>query len=261
MVKIAQASIDEHGNATGGKAGNQNGKELNITGWYSHNWHTVMRPKKSKVASKIASNAIIAVHNQHIGYNQNARTTLYKEAKKVKFDLGKIKTNCDTDCSALVAVVCIASGIDVNPNMYTGNEVSCLNSTGEFEMLTEKKYLTGDKYLQTGDILVCNGHTVIVCSTSNSKVKESKVPKTNNQKLAPALFIDKKYKGTYVTTTNLNMRSSTDIQHKSNIIDTFPKGSKVTCYGYYNMTERNVWLLCICNGTTGYMSIKYLKKG
>ena len=38
----------------------------------------------------------------------------------------------------------------------------CFPATREFELLTDRKYLTSDAYLRRGDILVSSGHTVIV---------------------------------------------------------------------------------------------------
>ncbi len=37
----------------------------------------------------------------------------------------------------------------------------CFPATGEFELLTDRKYLTSDAYLRRGDILVSSGHTVM----------------------------------------------------------------------------------------------------
>lgn len=39
--------------------------------------------------------------------------------------------------------------------------IRCFPATGEFELLTDRKYLTSDAYLRRGDILVSSGHTVM----------------------------------------------------------------------------------------------------
>ena len=44
MVRLAQASKDENGHYTNGKAGDQTGSELNICAWYNRPWDTVLRP-------------------------------------------------------------------------------------------------------------------------------------------------------------------------------------------------------------------------
>lgn len=171
-VKIGHASIDERGKARGGAAGDQTGKEVCLRDWYDKNWVSVLRPKNEKEAEKMAKAMEQACANDHIGYDQSQRTTCFVEAKKVGFDLSKIKTKCETDCSALIAVCANAAGIPVSKDIYTGNEDSALVRTKKFEKLTDKKYLTSDKYLKRGDVLRSNGHTAIVLS-DGSEVKKT----------------------------------------------------------------------------------------
>lgn len=178
-VKIGHASIDERGKAQGGAAGDQTGKEVCIRDWYDKNWVSVLRPKNEKEAEKMAKAMEQACANDHIGYDQSHRTTCFVAAKKVGFDLSKIKTNCETDCSALVAVCANAAGIPVSKDIYTGNEDSALVGTKKFEKLTNKKYLTSDKYLKRGDVLRANGHTAIVLS-DGSEVKKKTAERKKN---------------------------------------------------------------------------------
>ena len=46
-AKLAQASIDEHGNIAGGQSGDQTGNETNIRQVYSYPWNVIMRPPTS----------------------------------------------------------------------------------------------------------------------------------------------------------------------------------------------------------------------
>ncbi|HBU12707.1 MAG TPA: hypothetical protein DEB31_08280 [Clostridiales bacterium] len=110
-----------------------------------------------------------ACSNNAIGYDQHQRTTLFSAAQKFNFDLSKITVKCETDCSALVAVCINAAGISVSKDIYTGNMVSAIVATGKFSKLTDSKYLKSDVYLQVGDIVVKNGHTLIVLE-NGSKV-------------------------------------------------------------------------------------------
>lgn len=165
-VYLAHAVGDEHGQASGGEAGNQNGRELRTQGWYlnTKGW-IVLRPKDPEVAKKIAYDAKAAVNNMHIGYDQKDRSTLYKVAEKVGFDCAKVTTNCECDCSSLVQVCLAFAGIKVG-SFSTASEVSTLMKTGKFEKLTEAKYTEQSDYLKTGDILVTKvkGHTAVVIS-------------------------------------------------------------------------------------------------
>ena len=165
-VYIGGASIDENGRAHGGKAGNQTGRELRRQSWYLHSkgWR-VFRAKSKEAAEKIAVCMERAVKNMAIGYDQYQRNTLYKAAEPLGFDVSKVTTPCETDCSALVRVCCAYAGIMGLPaDFRTGNEPANLLKTGAFVELTGAKYQGQSTYLGRGDILVTktSGHTVVV---------------------------------------------------------------------------------------------------
>ncbi|RKI44363.1 peptidoglycan-binding protein [bacterium D16-51] len=166
-VKIGHASIDERGKARGGAAGDQTGREVCTRNWYNKPWIAVIRPKSSTAAEKIAKAMEAACANNNIGYDQNERTTLYIKAKANNWNIAGIKSKCETDCSALVAVCVNAAGISVSKDIYTGNEKSALVATGKFTAHTESKYLTTDNYLKRGDILLASGHTAVVLSNGS----------------------------------------------------------------------------------------------
>lgn len=169
-VKIGSARIDENGNAKGGKAGDQTGKEVSTQSWYKHKkgWR-VFRAKAPAVAEKIAQDMQWACDNKHIGYDQGQRLSLYDVAKPLGFNCKRVTTNCETDCSALVRVCCAYAGVSL-PNFRTPTEPAALLDSGAFEELKGSKYTDTDKYLKRGDILVTRsqGHTVVVL-TNGSK--------------------------------------------------------------------------------------------
>ena len=168
-VKVGSARIDENGKTHGGKAGDQNGKEVSTQAWYRHKkgWR-VLRCKSADKADKIARAMQAACDNANIGYDQYQRDTLYNLAKTVDFDPGKVKTPCETDCSALVRVCLAYAGITVK-NFRTPNEASILLRSGEFIERKESRYPDQSGYLRRGDILVTRtqGHTVIVLSNGS----------------------------------------------------------------------------------------------
>ena len=168
-VKVGSARIDENGKTHGGKAGDQNGKEVSTQAWYKHTkgWR-VLRCKNADKAEKIARAMQAACDNANIGYDQYQRDTLYNLAKTVDFDPAKIKTPCETDCSALVRVCLAYAGITVE-NFRTPNEASILLRSGEFTELKESRYTDQSAYLRRGDILVTRtqGHTVVVLSNGS----------------------------------------------------------------------------------------------
>jgi nucleoid-associated protein YgaU len=166
VVVIGHASIDERGKATGGKAGDNNGKEVCRANWYKHKkgWN-VLRAKDAATAEKIAKAMEAACDNVFVGYNQYKRNTLYNAAAKEGFDISKVDVLCDTDCSALVRVCCAYAGIAV-ADFTTGNEKKTLLKTGLF---TELNIGGSSDYLKRGDILVTKtkGHTVVVLSNGS----------------------------------------------------------------------------------------------
>ena len=171
-VKVGSARIDEHGKARGGQAGDQTGKEVSTQNWYLHSkgWR-VYRAKNPSVAEKIARCMEMACKNSKIGYDQDSRNTLYKEAEPFGFDVSKVTKPCETDCSALVRVCIAFAGITSLPSGFrTGNMPSNLAKTGAFTELTGSKYQSQSTYLGRGDILVTksSGHTVVVL-TNGSK--------------------------------------------------------------------------------------------
>lgn len=164
-VLIGHASIDENGKNHGGKAGDQTAKEVCTRKWYNSGWHTVLRCKDPEKAEKMAQACEKACANPNVGYDQYQRNTLRAAAKAAGFDLEKVEKACECDCSSLMTVCAECAGIDIP---YSGNNapstrtmVDAFESTGEFDVLTDSKYLTSDKYLRRGDILVKSGHTAM----------------------------------------------------------------------------------------------------
>ena len=273
-VKIGHASIDENNTAKGGNAGDQTLKEVCTRSWYNKPWTSVIRPKDSTVAEKIAKAMEQACANDKIGYDQNQRTALFTQAKAVNWDLSKITTACECDCSSLVAVCVNAAGITVSKDIYTGNEKTALANTGAFTVLTDSKYIGKSDYLKRGDILLGAGHTAIVLSngaiggsgtsntTTNATTNTSTSVKTVSATEAARNFL-KPLAGTYkVTASSLNVRNGAGVTKKKLVA--IPNGTKVKCYGYYTAVLGTDWLFVqfTYNGTTytGFASSKYLAK-
>lgn len=165
-VRIGHASIDESGRASGGTAGDQTGKELCTRDWYAKGWNVLLRPARADLAEKSAAAMEAACRNELIGYDQYGRNTLFHKANEAGFDLAKISAPCECDCSSLVHVCAIAGGakLTYGSNGYTTRTmVAAFVASGDYIKLTGSEYLTSDKLLKRGDILVKEGsHTVMV---------------------------------------------------------------------------------------------------
>ncbi len=163
-VRIGSARLGENGRATGGKAGDQTGREVSEQPWYRHKkgW-VVLRATDANKAQKIAQAMLAACANSNIGYDQSQNKTLWVAAQPYGFDVSKVTKPVETDCARLVRVCCAYAGI-IAQDFYTGDMVSKLMATGEFVKLTDAKHCDRSDYLATGDILVTRtkGHTVVV---------------------------------------------------------------------------------------------------
>lgn len=160
MVIIGSARIDERGNASRGKAGDQTCKEVATEPYYKHRlgWH-LLRPKDAAVARKIGLAMVEACLNNNIGYDQSERYGVINCLKKYG-RIAKINEPTEADCSSLVRACCIQAGIQMG-DFNTSSEVSVLEKTGAFNKAV---VVTNDTKLCAGDVLVTmsKGHTVIV---------------------------------------------------------------------------------------------------
>lgn len=170
-VLIGMASIDENGRAYGGVAGDQTGREVYVLPWYAGGWNVLLRAKSQAVAEKMAAACEILCKGNLVGYDQWNRNDLWDQLEKVGWDAAKLKVKTETDCSAFITALARVAGINV-PRVSLGNGKynapvtqtmrQAFGSTGAFEVLTDPKYLTTDKYLKRGDVLVReSGHTVM----------------------------------------------------------------------------------------------------
>ena len=180
-VRLGAAHIDERGKASGGAAGDQTGKEVSVRNYYVHSkgWR-VFRPNDPVAGAAIATCMAAACANDNIGYDQGQRNTLYNAVKALAFDVRKLTTKVETDCSALVRVCCAFAGIML-ADFNTSSEASVLLKSGKFTELTGDKYTKQADYLRQGDILVTKtkGHTEVVL-TNGSKAELEPSPQAQH---------------------------------------------------------------------------------
>lgn len=173
-VKLGSARIDENGQAHGGAAGDQTGKEVSTQSWYAHSkgW-VLLRAKDAEAREKIARCMQAACDNKHIGYDQYQRETLYNESKQYGFDVSRVTKDVECDCSSLVRVCVNYAGITVG-SFRTTNQASVLMATGAFTKYTDDTHCKKSTNLLRGDILVTKtqGHTVVVLSDGSNAAKE-----------------------------------------------------------------------------------------
>ena len=175
---ISNCGHDENGNYRNGAAGDQTSGEYCIRTWYNRPWNCVLRYPDERVGATIGSIASYAANNPIIGYDQNQRTTFYQQLSAAGWHPESIHQACEADCSSSTAACIIAAGhrlgiaalTNVNPNLTTYNMRAALKAAG-FEVLTGSRYLTGESYLASGDVLLNDQHHVAINLTYGSNYK------------------------------------------------------------------------------------------
>ena len=259
MAKIANCGHDEKNGFTGGQPGDQTGKEWEIINFYtpSYGWSYLIRWKNSNYARLFANLAIEAANNDKIGYCQSHRDSFMKELKKSSWRPGNISTACEADCSSGIIGLIKAVGNIENVSAlkkfsgtYTGNMMSGFRACSDyFEVIS----VSSDK--KVGDILLTPGHHTTCIVEVDGK-------KEDQTRLQPAYKFDKKKAGQYKVNTdgsNLMLRSGAGTNYT--VLQRIANGSKVRCYGYYNIKGSTEWLYVVSDsGKVGYMSSEFLVK-
>ena len=244
-VKIGSARNGETGKPTNNKAGDQTGKEVSTQNWYLHSkgWR-VFRCKDPAKAEKMAAGMQAACDNPNIGYDQWQRHTLYKAAKGVGFDMSKVKTKCETDCSALIRVLLAAIGVSVPEDFRTGNMPGYLQRSGVFTELTGDKYQKQSAYLKRGDILVTrtSGHTVMVLSNGSKAGAESAAPAKSGKQIL-------------VTGGAVNVRSAPGVGNR--VLGIVHKGDLLEYQGQTQAANGTTWYLVAYRNQNAWISGKY----
>ena len=255
-VKLGHARISEKGTVEG-VAGDQTGHEVEISDWYNGGWLAVYRPNAFQDAIYIADTCIAACNNNNIGYSQEDRYSMYKQALEHMYNMAEIDVPCNTDCSQLVSTCVNSAGILVSKYMTTRDEDITLMGTGRFTRLTANKYTQSPDYLKKGDILRKSGHTCIVV------VGGDKDEQIKNHTQIYANYLNREKSGKYRAETDLYMREGAEVTYRAMCV--IAEGTHVYNYGYYSIDHRGVpWLYCeyALNGIifTGFVSSNYLVK-
>lgn len=167
-VLIGHASISEKGTIEGAK-GDSTGKEVCTRTWYSKPWSYMAIHPDPDVRERHAKAVEAACANNAIGYGQSDRNTLNARAKEVGYDLSKIKTKCNCDCSSLQNVAAVAAGAQgatYGSNGWTTSSMRAALEKAGYKIITASTYLKSSAYCVRGAIYVKPGsHTV--CGLDN----------------------------------------------------------------------------------------------
>lgn len=174
-VLIGHASISEKG-TTEGEKGDSTGKEVCTRTWYSKPWSYMAIHPDADVRERHARAVEQACANDNIGYGQPDRNTLNTRAREVGYDLSKIKTKCNCDCSSLQNVAAVASGaqwVSYGSNGWTTSTMRAALEKAGYKIITGKTYLSSSAYCVRGAIYVKPGSHTVCGLTNGSKTSQT----------------------------------------------------------------------------------------
>jgi len=182
MVILASCNHDEEGRLGWegkSKPGDQTGSEVSLVPyetWDPKVWKAVYRAEDPMVAWRIAQAGIQMCRNNCIGYDQSHRMTFHDELMKTG-NIDKINVPCSTDCSAGTCADIIVAGYhDFPNNLRTAYWDKYCMAYGKFRKFDTEEYTRHPDLLEDGDLLLKEGHIVIVASTGKGQ-KYNTIPK------------------------------------------------------------------------------------
>ena len=165
------ASIGENGKATGGKKGDQTGREVRVGVYYDFGQDKCIRIKNPIRRKKLAKIAKFLANSNVVGYAQDTRTTLHIECKTYNWKWSEIKKaisngsflKSNTDCSEFYAVcVNLAYGREILPwDCTTRNLVKrcVVDHKSNFKLTKHfppKQWCKGDAPIKEGKHIIIN---------------------------------------------------------------------------------------------------------
>lgn len=169
---FAWASIGENGKGTGGKKGDQTGKEVRVGAYYNFGQDKVIRFKNVLKGRKMAKVAKLIATDDSCGYSMTLgeRDTLFIVCKGYNWDFEKIKKaiekgtfpKCNTDCSSFYAAcVNVTYGKQIlSADSTTRNLLSRCTRTNKnrFKLINgiPSKFHKGDAPIKEGKHIIIN---------------------------------------------------------------------------------------------------------
>ncbi len=222
-----EASINERGTATGGKPGDQTGREFLIRAYRNYPWNVVLRYTEA-----VDGTAPITTKNYlAMGDKGDAVKTMQIMLIKLGYSCGSAGADSEYGNSTRQAVVKFQSA-----NGLTADGLYGEKTKAKLTALYNAK----------------------LAAESAAKSSTS----TATKKVAAAQSFNKSIAGTYKVKASdgLNMRYKPGDTSKSNLILTIPNGKSVVNYGYYTTVNGVKWYLVTYKDTPGFVSSQYLIK-
>ena len=173
-IKIGHASIDENGEESGGKIGDQTGREILITNWYNRPWNVYLECLDKVLADKAVKYMEQICDNNNFGYDQSQRLTGYYSI--VKNDNKIAGAKGEFDCSSLISSCYKLAGLNIEPDNTTLTLRKALLNTGKFKAYTDKKHIASGDFAKAGGIYLNEGNHVSMALENGVSTNPYPVP-------------------------------------------------------------------------------------
>lgn len=245
MARLSNCGKSETGGLYG-QPGDQTTTEYHNINYWSNGWTDVFRYPSESVASAIALYAEHAAANDHCGYSQSCRTTMWQQMSFLNptHDPAGIKADCNADCSSSTMAIIRAVGLDKNVPTLASADVNWTTYNmidGGLENLGfQHLSFTSESMLQTGDILMTRGHACIVISgnaPTNSTVAPAGVGISNTASISAEV------RTIYMTTQlpiikpSMARQKREDVRSLQGLCNA--KGARITADGYYGIASQD----------------------
>ncbi len=149
-IKIVHAKMNELRTTTGGKVGDQTGKEISSEPFYLNDSKYLLICRDPAMAARALSFMVQIAENNAFGYSQDSgeRWSGYKSivANGWRVD----GAGGSFDCASAIITAYILAGLRIAPEGYTGSMYSQFKATGLFDIYKGAPYTTSDAYAKAG---------------------------------------------------------------------------------------------------------------
>jgi len=182
--------------------------------------------------------------------------TMIKKCSGVGTDFSNVEVGEALWCSGHIGIyIGDGLGVECTPAWKNGVQITAVSNMGA------KAGYNSRKWTKHGKLPYVSYEAKKATEKPKEPVKPKEPEKTlpKQKPVPPKNFDSSARRGIRldVTASYLNLRRAPDTEDDRNIIQQLPKGSKVYWYGYYT---NEFYFVQLTDGTTGYVSKKYLKR-
>lgn len=260
-VRIGHASINERGTVSGGRAGDQTGKEVCVRNWYNKPWNVMLICKDKALAKRAAEYMKAICDDDDFGYCQTHRGSGYLAIINAGGNVSKAAPS-EFDCSSLVASCYKLAGLNVSTGLTTRSIRKAFLDTGKFEVHVDAAHIGTDNYAEPGAIYLKEGYHVVMALDYGAKANTTATPstpaakpaQTQSNSSAPTYAVGKDYTlqvelkvrtgaGTGNAAKSHSQLTSEGQRHDKDRDGALDFGTVVTCQQVKNV-GRDIWIKC-----------------